>query len=135
MNLQERLKLVMQDSGLTIPDFAKKLSVAGSTLVNYRDGRTSPTFDLLMKICTEFSINPDWLLLGKGGIHPGEADEAGRLAHIDLAVQLVEEAVNETGVQITPLQKIALVQLIREELKTRTIDILKVIKGGGTKGG
>lgn len=72
MDLQNRLKLVIKESGLSIPDFAKKLGVAGSTLVNYRDGRTSPTVDLLMKICEEFLIHPKWLLLGEGPMRLGD---------------------------------------------------------------
>lgn len=79
MSLQERLKLVIKDSDLSIPDFAKKMGVAGSTIVNYRDGRTSPNFDLLMDICEKFPINPAWLLLGEGPMRRRPAAPPGEI--------------------------------------------------------
>jgi transcriptional regulator with XRE-family HTH domain len=133
MGLQKRLKSAIQNSGLSIPEFAKRIGVAGSTLISYRNGHTSPTYDLLMKICREFAINPRWLFLGEGPMRQGEADESGQVVYIDQAVQLVEEAIRETGVEISEMQKRAIVQLVREELKGRAIDLIKVLKGGGTK--
>lgn len=62
----ERLKRIIQNSGLSLAVFAGKTSVSKNTLVNYRDGATSPSADFLDRVCREFSVNPGWLLMGEG---------------------------------------------------------------------
>ena len=46
---------------------AKKAGVSKNTLINYRDGATSPTAEFLEFLCREFSVDPEWLLLGESG--------------------------------------------------------------------
>jgi phage repressor protein C with HTH and peptisase S24 domain len=67
--LTHRIKQVIQDSGLSLPRFAQLAGVSKNTLVNYRDGSTSPAADFLETVCREFSVNPVWLLLGVGEPH------------------------------------------------------------------
>ena len=141
MSLQERLKLVLKNSGLTIPDFANRLGVAGNTLVNYREGRTSPTYDLLMKICTEFSISAQWLLLGVGSM---DAEKAAREAlaaaassHIspldqDLlqsVVSGVEKGLDDLGLVMEPDKKAQLIILLYDHyVKTRETPDKKTVE-------
>jgi transcriptional regulator with XRE-family HTH domain len=64
--LTERLKKVIQDSGLPLLQFAQQTGVSKNTLINYRDGATSPSADFLEKVCRDFAVSPNWLLLGEG---------------------------------------------------------------------
>ena len=64
--LTERLKKIIQDSGLPLARFAQQTGVSKNTLINYRDGATSPSADFLEKLCRDFSVSPEWLLLGEG---------------------------------------------------------------------
>jgi phage repressor protein C with HTH and peptisase S24 domain len=64
--LTERLKRIIQDSGLSLIRFAQQTGVSKNTLINYRDGATSPSADFLEKVCRDFSVSPQWLLLGQG---------------------------------------------------------------------
>jgi transcriptional regulator with XRE-family HTH domain len=64
--IAERLKKIINDSGLPLGQFARKAGVSKNTLINYRDGVTSPAAEFLEFLCREFSIDPGWLLLGKG---------------------------------------------------------------------
>lgn len=64
--LTERLKSIIQKSGLSLPAFAGETGVSKNTLINYRDGTTSPSARFLKKVCGRFSVNPEWLLLGEG---------------------------------------------------------------------
>lgn len=77
--LTDRLRKMIQDSGLSLPRFATRAGVSKNTLINYRDGVTSPTAEFLERVCREFSVHPQWLLLGTGrpymeghGGDPGE---------------------------------------------------------------
>lgn len=64
--IAERVKEVIQESGLSLPAFAKRMRVSKNTLINYRDGSSYPNSEFLTKVCEEFLINPEWLLLGTG---------------------------------------------------------------------
>lgn len=94
--LTDRIKSVIQDSGLSLPAFAGKTGVSKNTLVNYRDGITSPSADFLEKVCAQFSVNPGWLLAGEGpprrSPEPGRIDGAGSGS---TGVVIVERGVEE----------------------------------------
>lgn len=64
--IADRIKRVIQDSGLSLPQFSSRTGIKKSTLVNYRDGLYPPTTAFLQRVCEEFLVNPEWLLLGKG---------------------------------------------------------------------
>ncbi|MHC1727885.1 MAG: XRE family transcriptional regulator [Syntrophobacteraceae bacterium] len=71
--LAERLKKTIRDSGLSLPLFAQRTGVSKNTLINYRDGVTSPSADFLQAVCREFLVSPGWLLVGEGdSVAPGE---------------------------------------------------------------
>jgi transcriptional regulator with XRE-family HTH domain len=44
--------------------FAAKLGINPNTLRGYESGRVLPNFDVLAKVCVEYSIEPAWLILG-----------------------------------------------------------------------
>lgn len=89
--LAERLRKIIHDSGLPLGQFALKAGVSKNTLINYRDGVTSPAAEFLEFLCREFSVDPEWLLLGNGN---GEA-ASGKSAEGDdyLFVPLLESRI------------------------------------------
>jgi len=64
--LTQRLKKIIQDSGLPLSRFAQQTGVSKNTLINYRDGATSPSAEFLEAVCREFAVSPGWLLMGEG---------------------------------------------------------------------
>lgn len=62
--VNERCKLVRGD--MSLDDFAKKLGVYPGEINDIENNHAQPEGYLLSKICTEFNINPTWLLLGIG---------------------------------------------------------------------
>ncbi len=63
--LHDRLKKIIRGSGLPLGRFAEKTGVSKNTLINYRDGVTSPAAPFLESVCRTFSADPGWLLLGE----------------------------------------------------------------------
>jgi phage repressor protein C with HTH and peptisase S24 domain len=63
--LTDRLRKIIQESGLPLSRFAQQTGVSKNTLVNYRDGATSPSAEFLEAVCREFSVSPAWLLMGE----------------------------------------------------------------------
>jgi len=136
MTLGERLKLVQQKSGLTLPNFGGKIGVSKESLINYQKDRTKPDSEILSTICKIFKVNPAWLLLGEGEpfIQAGgeaKTSEAGKgVPCIDDAVRLVEGAIQETGVSVTEIQKGHLVGIIQEEMKILAGQVVRALKRG-----
>ncbi len=62
-----RLRQVAQSIGGGT-EFGRRLNLTQSTVSNYLNGRP-PKSDFLAEICTKFTINPNWLLLGVGGMY------------------------------------------------------------------
>jgi transcriptional regulator with XRE-family HTH domain len=71
--LAERLRKIINDSGLPLGQFAQKAGVSKNTLINYRDAVTSPAAEFLEFLCREFSVDPGWLLLGEANGGTGAA--------------------------------------------------------------
>ncbi len=63
--IAEKLRKIIHDSGLPLGQFAQKAGVSKNTLINYRDGVTSPAAEFLEFLCREFSVDPGWLLVGE----------------------------------------------------------------------
>ncbi len=64
-------------------DFARELDVNPNTLRAYEKGRATPGQDFLERLAVKFSVNPEWLLLGRGDMHlrpEGPPDAAGHAA-------------------------------------------------------
>lgn len=71
--LGERLKKIRE--GQTQAWFAKQLGIPPTTLSNYENGKTELNFAIIDTITTSFCVNTDWLLFGRGPMHPGEQPE------------------------------------------------------------
>ncbi len=91
--LTDRLKKVIQESGLPLFRFAQKTGVSKNTLVNYRDGATSPSAEFLETLCREFSVSPGWLLMG----------ESGSDAEKDIACSAQDKYVQREDYSLIPL--------------------------------
>lgn len=91
-----------------------------------------PSADILALARQKYRLNVDWLLSGEGEMLLS-AGARPNLGFIDPAVELVEKAIQKTGVQLNDLQKRAAVEMIREEMLKRTANMLKALTGGGTE--
>lgn len=74
--MNERLKEFMQSEGLTSVKFAEIMEVQPSSISHLLSGRNYPNFDFLSKILLRFpSLNPDWIINGKGSIYRSKSEE------------------------------------------------------------
>lgn len=63
ISLAERIKQLR--GTLTQKEFAAKVGINMNTLRAYEKGRTSPPADAIVRMCTNFDVSADWLLLGR----------------------------------------------------------------------
>lgn len=70
--MKDRIKLIMENVGLSQQEFASKLGISAASLSSIFTGRTNPTSNHVMAIHKVFpQINVNWLMFGEGEICMG----------------------------------------------------------------
>ncbi len=59
---EERIKELRISLGLNQIQFGRKLFVTKQCISNWENGNIQPSVDMLIKICTTFSVSADYLL-------------------------------------------------------------------------
>lgn len=68
--MQERLKQIIEQKGLTAERFASLIGVNASTISHILNGRNKPGFDIIYNITKTFpDINIGWLITGEGSMN------------------------------------------------------------------
>ena len=65
--MNERLKELRKELGLTQEEFGNRLKIKRNTIANYETGRNEPIDGVLYSICREFGVSEKWLRHGEGG--------------------------------------------------------------------
>lgn len=75
----ERIKELRLGLGISQVELGRKLSVTKQCVSNWENGNIQPSIDMLIRICTVFSVSADYLLglderrmLDVGGLSPEE---------------------------------------------------------------
>ncbi len=68
--IDKRLRLLLENEGLTSSQFAKIVGYRPSSISHILSGRNKPGFDFIQEILKKFDkINPEWLILGRGEMY------------------------------------------------------------------
>lgn len=79
--MNERLKELRKQIGLTQQQFADRIGIKRNTIANYEIGRNVPVDSIIVLICREFNVNENWLRNGTGEMFlPDAGDELEALA-------------------------------------------------------
>jgi hypothetical protein len=143
--LQQRLKYLVEllsKGKHTV--FAKHCGIPPSSFQAYINGARVPSTGHLMKVIAVYGINLNWLLVGKGepfievGTQEGKDTSRGSVAAGDPVVQLLAEEEERAGITLTPVQRTAILKILRELVgrDVRSIrELLLSIKLGEKQGG
>lgn len=66
MTLHDRVKIIRKESGLTQAEFGQRIGITFSSVSLIEKGKNNPSEQTIRAICSEFSINRDWLVDGVG---------------------------------------------------------------------
>jgi len=70
-NFVEKLKIIIDNEGLTASKFSEKIGVQRSSVSHILSGRNKPSLDFVVKLSDSFSdINIDWLIHGEKSTTP-----------------------------------------------------------------
>ena len=61
MSFSSRLRQAREQANLTQQDFAKKLGVTKNAISNYKNGVSSPKWDILVKVFDVLQVEPNFL--------------------------------------------------------------------------
>lgn len=64
--MNERIKKLRKELGLTQQEFADKIGSVQNTITGYETGRRMPSNQVITLIAREFNINESWLRSGEG---------------------------------------------------------------------
>lgn len=71
--MEDRLVQLLKAEGINPTRFAERIGVQRSSMSHIISGRNKPSFDFIVKILDSFpSVNPDWLLRGKGYMYKND---------------------------------------------------------------
>lgn len=74
--MQERIKAIRSEQGLSQTDFGARLGVSRSAVINWEWGKNVPSQPMCEKICRTFNINPLYLSGESDVMHiPPDEDE------------------------------------------------------------
>lgn len=67
MEIKDRIKIIMERSGMASGAFAESIGIQQSTLSHILNGRNNPSLDVIMKVHQKYSdVKLEWLLYGQG---------------------------------------------------------------------
>lgn len=66
--MNNRIKEIRNDLKLSRIAFGKRLGVSGDVINNLERGRVEPKDPIIKLICSEYSVNEEWLRTGKGSM-------------------------------------------------------------------
>lgn len=66
MNINERIKLLRKELGLTLEQFGNQVGVTKMTISRIENGVNNVTDQMVRSICREFDVEEEWLRYGTG---------------------------------------------------------------------
>lgn len=67
--INQRFKIICEKEGLNVNSFSKRIETAQPTVKSIFDGKTKPSYDTIVKVIIEFSLNANWLILDRGDMY------------------------------------------------------------------
>ena len=64
--MNERIKRIRNSLNISQTDFAQKLSISRSAVCKMESGENYPSEQTIKLMCSEFSVNEEWLRTGNG---------------------------------------------------------------------
>ena len=106
-NLGSRVALIRKQTGKNQIEFAEHLGVSQSAFKNYERGASEPSVSLIVRLCEEFKVSADWLVLGHGAESP-----KALYAELERAVTKVRRWAEGFPVPVPPEKESQLVSLL-----------------------
>lgn len=114
--MNERLKQIRAEAGLSMREFAERIGISDSTVSLMESGTRNVTERTIRSICAEFGVRREWLETGKGDMYERKSEDAEAeavLRRIGQEHNPVLRALATTWIQLTPDQQTELYRVAR----------------------
>ena len=105
MDIPERLKIAIKESGHNMKEFCILCGIPYTTMQNYVLGERKIGIDALIKINTQMSISVDWLLTGAGDMFIRSSNMPDNNINPDEMIDTLEMIRKQTGDVITLVKR------------------------------
>ena len=116
-----RIKEIREKNGLTRDDFGKKLGLTYDQVLKIESENRKPSDDIKVKICEEFKVSADYILMGSTLIIPPSG------SNMNMHTIMAKEAINHLdncAKSIKKLDVVAHVGLERlKEMEDRVVEL------------
>lgn len=87
--MNERIKMVRKEAGLTLEKFGSKLGISAAACSAIEVGKNSPSEQTILFICREFNVSEHWLRTGEGEMY-NAVDEDEEISNIMTAISATD---------------------------------------------
>lgn len=125
-DISERIVFFRENiASLTQTEFAAKAGVSARALQTYEQGTADVSSEFCKRAFDAFGLDPVWLLAGQGAPE-SQVGRGGAKPLAQIAYEAVDEAVSNSGQELTRTQKGWLVQAVYEHLVKANGDLKKI---------
>lgn len=75
--VKQRIKQAIESKGIKLKQFSRESGMAYPSLRDYHRGLRKPGFEALANLVNFTGVSADWVLLGRGGMYPGDDPPLG----------------------------------------------------------
>lgn len=108
MNFYKRLKILIEESGLSQKEFADKFGLGESSISHYLSGNRMPSHEKMLAIAEHFGVSLDWLY-GLTDIRNFELPKGHKIT--------INSIIDEMEKTLTDPQSIEIVKQLKEIIK------------------
>lgn len=115
MSIDARIRLLIEKSGMNAKAFAQSLGMPYTSLHGYMKGVREPGASAIEKICSQLSIDANWLLTGEGAMQRTQTDVCNIPLDAELLsdiIEVLEDMCASEGISLSARKKAEVIFLL-----------------------
>lgn len=103
--MNNQIKLLRKELGLTMQEFGKNLGVSKSAISNIENGYNSLTDQMISSICNAYNVNEEWLRNGTGDMFVEDTDSLIEKIISDYPLDKLSQTILKTYIELDPKKR------------------------------
>ena len=103
--MNNQIKLLRKELGLTMQEFGKNLGVGKSAISNIENGYNSLTDQMILSICNAYNVNEEWLRNGSGEMFVESSDSLIEKIISDYPLDKLSQTILKTYIELDPKKR------------------------------
>lgn len=103
--MNNQIKLLRKELGLTMQEFGKNLGVSKSAISNIENGYNSLTDQMIVAICNAYNVNEEWLRTGNGEMFLESSDSLIEKIVSELPLDKLSQTILRTYIELEPKER------------------------------